>query len=83
MRKIIFSLALLMIGYASVFGLGALYARRALSNETGQPLWLKSYDATVAITDQIAVTHVDHVFKNETSNLLEGVFIFPLPKGAM
>jgi Ca-activated chloride channel family protein len=84
MRKmLVFSLTLLLFCHGSIFALGALYARRALSNDPGTPLWLKSYDATVTITDQIAVTHVDHIFKNETANRMEGIFVFPLPKGAI
>lgn len=63
--------------------MGALYARRPLSNESGTPLALVSYDATVTITDQIAVTHVDHLFRNESSNRLEGIFVFPLLEGAV
>jgi Ca-activated chloride channel homolog len=68
---------------SGAFALGALYARRPLSTETSTPLWLEKYDASVTITDQIAVTHVDQTFKNETSNRLEGVFIFPLPDNAV
>jgi Ca-activated chloride channel family protein len=73
----------LLMASQSCFALGALYARRAGSNSTGTPLWLKSYDATVTITDQMAVTHVDHVFKNESSSRMEGVFVFPLPENAI
>jgi Ca-activated chloride channel homolog len=68
---------------SSTFAIGALYARRALSSDNGTPLWLEKYDASVTITDQIAVTHVDQTFKNETSNRLEGIFIFPLPDNAI
>ncbi|MBN1308229.1 MAG: VWA domain-containing protein, partial [Chitinispirillaceae bacterium] len=83
MRKIVFTLSVLMIGYTSIFAVGALFARRPLTNDPGTPLWLKSYDATVSIIDQIAVTHVDHVFKNESSSRLEGIFVFPLPEGSI
>lgn len=84
MRKLlVLSITLLLFCHGSIFALGALYARRPLTNDVGTPLWLKSYDATVTITDQISVTHVDHVFKNETANRLEGIFVFPLPKGAI
>lgn len=65
------------------FAVGALYARRARSTDDSFPLWLKTYDSDVTITDQMAVTHIDHVFKNETSMQLEGLFIFPLPKNAI
>ncbi|MEE9456326.1 MAG: VIT domain-containing protein, partial [bacterium] len=34
------------------------------------------------IEDQVATTHVDEVFKNPYNFDVEGVYIFPLPKGA-
>jgi Ca-activated chloride channel family protein len=83
MKKPVFVFLVLLTAYVPVHAVGALYARRALSNDKGVPLWLKSYDAEVTITDQMAVTHVDHTFKNESSSRLEGVFVFPLPKGAI
>ena len=69
-------LILLAVIQVPAFAVGALYARRALSNDNYTPLRLKSYDA--AVTDQMAVTHIDHTFKNESSSRLEGIFIFPL-----
>jgi Ca-activated chloride channel homolog len=83
MKKLVFALLVLLLAEVPVHAVGALYARRARTNDTGVPLWLKSYDAEVTITDQMAVTHVDHIFKNETSNQLEGIFVFPLPEGAV
>lgn len=67
----------------NTFAIGALYAHPPLSNTNSFPLWLKKYDAQVTITDQIAVTHVDQTFKNETNQRLEGIFIFPLPGNAI
>ncbi|MBN1761307.1 MAG: VWA domain-containing protein [Chitinispirillaceae bacterium] len=83
MKKLVLALLVLLLAEVPVYAVGALYARRAQTNTTGTPLWLKKYDADVTITDQMAVTHVDHTFKNETSSRLEGVFIFPLPEGAV
>lgn len=83
MRRTVLSLLIVAWCTASVYAVGVLYARRPLTDQQGTPLWLKSYDAEVTVTDQIAVTHVDHVFKNETSSRLEGIFVFPLPEGAV
>jgi uncharacterized protein YegL len=84
MKKIVcWALLAGMLYSSATFALGALYARRPNSSETSTPLWLTKYDASVTITDQIAVTHVDQTFKNETSNRLEGVFVFPLPENAV
>lgn len=77
------SVVFVLLLQTAIYAVGALYARRPLSNETGSPLWLKSYDAEVTITDQISVTHIDQVFKNETAQRLEGIFVFPLPEGAV
>jgi Ca-activated chloride channel family protein len=74
---------LMLFCFQLSFSVGALYGRRALSNDTTKPLWLKKYDATVTITDQISVTHVDQTFKNEDNFRKEGVFIFPLPENAV
>ncbi|MGH9754226.1 MAG: VIT and vWA domain-containing protein, partial [Blastocatellia bacterium] len=44
-----------------------------------RPLKVKSIRVTAKITDQVAVTHVEQVFENDTPYLLEGVYFFPLP----
>lgn len=36
----------------------------------------------VTITDQVAVTHVDQLFRNPNDWALEGTYFFPLPSGA-
>jgi Ca-activated chloride channel family protein len=83
-RSIFISILLLLsIFTESVFAIGSLYARKPLTNNSYFPLWLKNYDATVTITDQMAVTHVDQTFKNETNMRLEGIFFFPLPENAI
>jgi Ca-activated chloride channel family protein len=83
MKRVIMAAIAVVVLSSSVFALGALYARRPSVDENMQPLWLERYTADATITDQIAVTHVDQTFKNETSNRLEGIFIFPLPQGAI
>ncbi|MBD3392567.1 MAG: VWA domain-containing protein [Chitinivibrionales bacterium] len=83
MKRLCFSILLVTLLFSRASALGALYARLPRSTDVHKPLWLKSYDATVTITDQMAVTHADHVFKNETSSRLEGIFIFPLPEDAV
>jgi Ca-activated chloride channel family protein len=44
-----------------------------------QPLKVKSIKLTTKINDQVAVTHVEQVFENDTPFVLEGVYFFPLP----
>ncbi len=45
-------------------------------------LTIKYHRVTVTIEGQIATTHVDQVFLNETGHDLEGEYIFPVPESA-
>ena len=49
-----------------------------------EPVWLtiKYHHVDVRITDQVAVTHVDQVFVNESKWQIEGTYVFPLPVDA-
>jgi hypothetical protein len=76
-----FFITLFLASYS--FGVGALYARRAGTTDSSSVLWLKSYDATVTVVDQMAITHVDQVFKNEDYSRKEGILVFPLPEDAI
>jgi Ca-activated chloride channel family protein len=83
-KRICASAVALVLLYASAsFAIGALYAHRALSSDPYLPLWLSTYDVTTTITDQMAVTHVDQSFKNETGQRCEGILLFPLPENAI
>jgi Ca-activated chloride channel family protein len=82
-RTIVLATLLIAVLVNSVSAVGALFARRPLSNDSMKTLWLTNYNADVTITDQIAVTHVDQTFKNESGMQLEGIFVFPLPANAI
>jgi len=45
-------------------------------------LSIRYHHVTVEIEDQVATTHIDQVFVNESGYELEGTFIFPLPEEA-
>ena len=45
-------------------------------------LAIEYHRVTVTIKDQVATTHVDQVFINESPQEIEGEYIFPLPEGA-
>jgi Ca-activated chloride channel homolog len=47
-----------------------------------QAIQLHSQKITAQITDQIARTTIEQVFHNPNSRQLEGIFLFPVPKGA-
>lgn len=46
------------------------------------PLAIRSHRVSVAIHERVAETRVVQVFRNQTSRVLEGTYIFPLPPGA-
>src|SRR5207245_9862024 len=48
----------------------------------GSPLAMRSYEVTVSIEDQVAVTKVVQTFRNDTDRPLEATYVFPVPKGA-
>jgi Ca-activated chloride channel homolog len=45
-----------------------------------RPLRIKSIHISTKIEDQVAITHVDQVFTNDTGYTLEGIYFFPLPE---
>ncbi|MEE8568933.1 MAG: VIT domain-containing protein, partial [Anaerolineales bacterium] len=45
-------------------------------------LAIKYHRVHVTIEDQVAITHVDQVFRNDNDWEIEGTYIFPLPPGA-
>jgi Ca-activated chloride channel family protein len=45
-------------------------------------LAIEYHHVEVTIQDQVAVTHVDQVFRNENDWAVEGTYVFPLPEGA-
>jgi Ca-activated chloride channel family protein len=45
-------------------------------------LTIKYHRVTVTIEDQVATTHIDQVFVNESDWTVEGTYLFPLPEEA-
>jgi Ca-activated chloride channel family protein len=76
-------LTMLLSTNASVYAVGVLYSRPLNSSTTYEKAWIKSFDATVQINGQVAVTHVDQTFHNEMNQTVETVWIFPMPEGAV
>jgi Ca-activated chloride channel family protein len=62
---------------------GALFVRPLNSNQTYELINIKTFDATATIEDQIATTHIDQLFFNNTNSVVEATFIFPLPETAI
>jgi Ca-activated chloride channel family protein len=62
---------------------GVLFCRRVGWNVEYNKMAIKSVGTTTEIDGQIAITHTDQRFFNETGMLVESIFVFPLPEGAM
>ena len=61
--------------FSAAHGFGSIVGRSPGTNEAYVPLWLKTLDAKVTISDQIAVTYVDQVFVNTAASKKEGIFV--------
>jgi Mg-chelatase subunit ChlD len=63
--------------------LGSLSAKRPSDQqELSGAVQLTEHDVKVQIVDSIARTEVEEVFSNQTDEVLEGIYRFPLPPGA-
>jgi Ca-activated chloride channel family protein len=46
------------------------------------PLAMLQHLVNIKLEDQVAITHVEQVFRNHTDRQLEATYVFPVPKGA-
>jgi Ca-activated chloride channel family protein len=63
-------------------GLGRMTARVPGRTDVVSGVRLVSHDVDVVLRDGIARTEVEEVFQNDTSQVLEGRYVFPLPADA-
>lgn len=78
---VIFVIFLMSVGESGA--IGRLYGR--IPNWENSPVFnlrIKSFNVTVTIQDQLAITHIDEVFANDSWRRLEGIYILELPEGA-
>jgi len=66
----------------AVRGLGRMTARRPGTEAVVAGVVLAKHDVSVVIRDGVATTTVEEVFENETNQVLEGRFVFPVPPSA-
>jgi Ca-activated chloride channel family protein len=71
-----------LLGTAQSGAVGVLFCRRIGTSTEYQKMWIKSVTTNTTIQGQIAVTHTDQKFINETGMIVESIFVFPLPEGA-
>ena len=72
----------LILGLTKVAGAEPLPPPPILPPISRDPVKIEYQRVNVTIEDQIATTHIDQLFINEHDWMLEGVYLFPLPKGA-
>ena len=63
-------------------GVGSLVAKRAGSSVEKQSLRLTEQKVNVSISGRIARTEIEQAFHNDSSQVLEGIYQFPLPADA-
>ncbi|HVS36677.1 MAG TPA: VIT domain-containing protein [Gemmataceae bacterium] len=78
MRRYLPVAALLLAWAAAAHARGLLIPE----DKTVPPLAMLNHKVTIAVEDQVAVTHVEQTFRNHTDRPLEATYVFPLPKGA-
>lgn len=67
----------------TIRGIGELRARKpGASNEHASALRLARHHAKIRASGLVAVTEIEEVFANDSDDVLEGIFRFPLPAGA-
>src|SRR6516225_9916135 len=78
MRRFLPVLTLLLaaVGSASAHGLLIPEDKQLPS------LAMLNHQVKITLEDQVAITHVEQVFRNHTDRQLEATYIFPVPKGA-
>ncbi len=68
---------------ATLPGIGSLRARRPGEREDRErPLGLARHDVRVRIVGNVARTEIEEVFRNDSDQVLEGIYRFPLPSDA-
>jgi len=87
MKRTFFIMTVLIVllgtGALQGFADGVLIADVPIAGkETKAPLSVKHHRVSVRITDQVATTRIDQVFKNSYGADLEAEYIFPLPESA-
>lgn len=64
-------------------GLGELRARKpGETTERAHAVRLAKHDVSIRVVDAVARTTVDETFANDTDEVLEGIYRFPMPPGA-
>jgi len=80
---LVFALILVSV-FASPSKADGVIIPRPIIEQPAPPenLAVRYHRVTVTITNQLAVTHIDQVFYNDSAQELEGDYIFPLPENA-
>src|SRR5437879_2770306 len=82
MRRCLPALALLLAVPLAWCGSARAHGLLIPEEKSLPPLAMLSHKVSIAVEDQVAVTHVEQTFRNHTDRNLEATYIFPVPKGA-
>lgn len=96
MLRVLASLSLVLVVFAALVGLSTSTAQAdglvvVDCDALGRPvtpaecpayLRVKNHNVTVTIENQVARTHIDQIFVNDSEFQLEGTYVFPLPADA-
>jgi Ca-activated chloride channel homolog len=71
-----------LLGCSPVFADGFIHIMPPRPGRPVTPLSVNYHKVEVRITDQVAQTKVDEEFYNPNPQVLEGIYMFPVPRGA-
>ncbi|HSW55540.1 MAG TPA: VIT and VWA domain-containing protein [Ignavibacteriaceae bacterium] len=83
MLRKIFSIALILLLSKLIFADGLIIIPRPQPLQSPYPLEVLYHHVNVKINGNIAETFIDQEFYNPSNNMLEGYYIFPIPKNAV
>ena len=78
--RTVFGVILLLVP-ASASAIGVM--RSAIEGNVLGPMTLALVDVQVTIQDRLAITRVDQIFSNPSDDVVEGIYTFRLPPGAI
>ncbi len=83
--KHLFSLIVILLASFNTYGQGVLTPSRAQQNQQSalpDALPVSEIRIKVSIEGQVATVRVEHLFRNDTDETLEGTYYYPTPEGA-
>ena len=80
-NRLALALLVALLAATPLWGIGYIYT--GVGGGGREVLDITSVDVSVQITDRVALTRTDQVFTNRAGNVVEGIYEFTLPVGAI